>query len=90
VKVSAADSCGSLSVTEDNLTTEFVLPAHKHAENAETFYIVNGEVEFIVGGEIIIATEGDTVQVPPETPHTARCFKSTKILILFQPGRLEN
>ena len=51
VKVSAAESGGLLSMIEDNLTADFVLPLHKHAEHAETFFIVDGVVEFIIEGE---------------------------------------
>ena len=48
VKVSAEESGGLLSMIEDNLTADFVLPLHKHAEHAETFFIVDGVVEFII------------------------------------------
>lgn len=90
VKVSAAESGGLLSMIEDNLTADFVLPLHKHAEHAETFFIVDGVVEFIIEGRKIEATKGDTIHVPPNTRHSVRCLQPAKMLTLFQPGGLEN
>ncbi len=69
VKVSAEESGSLLSMIEDNLTAEFVLPLHKHAAHAETFYIVDGVVEFIIEGKKHEAKAGDTITCPP-TPGT--------------------
>lgn len=90
VNISAEESGGSLSMIEDNLTTEFALPLHKHAEHAETFFIVEGLVEFVIDGKKIDAGKGDTIHVPPDTPHTVRCLEPAKMLTLFQAGGLED
>ena len=90
VKVSAEESGGLLSVIEDNLTADFVLPLHKHAEHAETFFIVDGIVEFIIEGKKLEAKKGDTIHVPPNTEHSVRCLRPAKMLTLFQPGGLEH
>ena len=90
VKVSAEESGGLLSMIEDNLTADFVLPLHKHAEHAETFFIVDGVVEFIIEGRKLEAKKGDTIHVPPNTRHAVRCLQPAKMLTLFQPGGLEN
>ena len=89
VKVTAEESGGLLSLIEDNLTTEFALPLHKHSAHAETFFILDGVVEFIIDGRKIDAEKGDTIHVPPNTPHSVRCLEAAKMLTLFQPGGLE-
>ena len=90
VKVSADESGGLLSMIEDNLSVDFVLPLHKHLEHAETFFIVDGVVEFIIEDRKIEAKKGDTIHVPPNTRHSVRCLQPAKMLTLFQPGGLEN
>ena len=90
VKVSAEESDGLLSMIEDNLTSDFVLPLHKHAEHAETFFIIDGVVEFIIEGKTVEAHMGDTIHVPSNTPHSVRCLEPARMLTLFQPGGLEN
>ncbi len=90
LKVSANESGGLFSMIEDNLTPDFVLPLHKHADHAETFFIIDGVVEFTVDGRKLEAQKGDTLHVPPNTPHSVRCLRPAKMLTLFQPGGLEN
>ena len=90
VKVSAEDSGGMFSLVEDNLTTEFAIPLHKHAEHAETFFIIDGVVEFTIDGNKFEAKTGDTIHIPPNTPHAVRCLEPAKMLTQFQPGGLEH
>jgi len=93
LKVSAEESGGLFSMIEDNLTSDFVLPLHKHADHAdhaETFFIIDGVVEVTIDGRKIEAQKGDTLPVPPNAPHAVRCLRPAKMLTLFQPGGLEN
>ena len=43
---------------------------HFHERHADSFYVLEGELEFTVGGETIRAPAGTYVQVPPGVVHS--------------------
>lgn len=47
-------------------------PAHRHAEEDDSFYILEGELTFGVEGEEVVAGPGTFVLVPPGVGHTFR------------------
>lgn len=55
----------------------------------EVFYILEGEVELIFDEETIIAKPGDTVTVPPNVWHAARCKEGGKMLTIFHKGQFD-
>jgi mannose-6-phosphate isomerase-like protein (cupin superfamily) len=55
VKVAAADTGGAYALMEDNLKWEFALGLHVHRQHAETFYILDGEVNFHIDGDWMTA-----------------------------------
>jgi len=61
VKVSSADSGGAFALMEDNLKPGFALGLHLHRRHAETFYILEGEVDFYLDGDWMTAPPGTTV-----------------------------
>jgi quercetin dioxygenase-like cupin family protein len=66
-------------------------PLHTHANEDETFYVIEGELRFKLGDEISPATAGSFVFVPRETPH---CFQNlgegmARILAVFTPSGME-
>jgi mannose-6-phosphate isomerase-like protein (cupin superfamily) len=42
---------------------------HFHKEHADSFYVLEGEIEFQVGGETVRAPAGTSVVVPPGVVH---------------------
>jgi mannose-6-phosphate isomerase-like protein (cupin superfamily) len=44
--------------------------SHTHAEEDDSFYILEGELTFTVDGEELVAGPGTFVLVPPGVPHT--------------------
>jgi quercetin dioxygenase-like cupin family protein len=44
--------------------------AHVHADEDDSFYVLDGEMTFIVEGEEILAPAGTFVLVPPGVEHT--------------------
>src|SRR5215475_4683896 len=69
VKVSAADSGGAFALMEDNLKPGFALGLHLHRQHAETFYILEGNVDFHLDGDWLTAPAGSTVHIPPGIAH---------------------
>jgi quercetin dioxygenase-like cupin family protein len=53
------------------------------------FYILEGEVELIFDDESIICRPGDTITVPPNVWHAARCEKGGKMLTIFKNGQFD-
>ena len=47
-------------------------PSHKHVDEDDSFYILEGELTFTVEGEEVVAGAGTFVLVPPGVEHTFR------------------
>ena len=47
-------------------------PPHLHNSFKESFLIIEGELAFIVDGKEQVVKAGDSVDIPPGTPHTFR------------------
>jgi mannose-6-phosphate isomerase-like protein (cupin superfamily) len=45
-------------------------PAHAHAAEDDSFYMLEGELTFLVDDEEVVAGPGTFVLVPPGVPHT--------------------
>lgn len=88
VKVSGADSSGAFALMEDNLKREFSLGLHVHRQHAETFYILEGDVDFYIDGNWMTAKPGTTVHIPPGIPHALDLpgGQTGKLLMIFQPA----
>ncbi|MEM9851317.1 MAG: cupin domain-containing protein [Pseudomonadota bacterium] len=89
VKVSAADTGGQYTLMEDNLKASFALGLHLHRYHAETFYILEGDVDFFVDGDWLTATPGACLHVPPGVPHAcilAQGSTAGRMLMIYQPS----
>jgi quercetin dioxygenase-like cupin family protein len=88
VKVSTADTGGAFCLMEDNLKRQFALGLHVHRQHAETFYVLEGNVDFYIDGEWMTATPATTVHIPPGIPHAVvlQDGQLGKMLMIFQPS----
>jgi len=89
IKLSSKKTDGELCFVEDTLKPGFYLGRHHHKIMTEVFYILEGEVELIFDDELIIAKPGDTITVPPNVWHAARCEKGGKMLTIFKNGQFD-
>ncbi len=89
IKLSSNNTNGELSFVEDTLKPGFYLKRHHHKIMTEIFYILEGEVELIFDDETIIAKPGDTITVPPNVWHIAKCEKGGKMLSIFKNGQFD-
>ncbi len=83
VKLSSRNTNGELAFVEDTLKPGFYLARHHHKIMTEVFYILQGVVELIFDDETIICKPGDTITVPPNVWHAAKCEKGGKMLSIF-------
>ncbi|MEM7060907.1 MAG: cupin domain-containing protein [Pseudomonadota bacterium] len=89
VKVSAADTGGQYTLMEDNLKANFALGLHMHRYHAETFYILEGEIDFYVDGDWMTAVTGTCLHVPPGVPHACTVAgreEPARMLMIYQPS----
>ena len=88
VKVSSADTGGAFALMEDNLKVEFALGLHLHRQHAESFYILDGEVNFWIDGDWMTAAPGTCVHIPPGIPHAVDLppGRTGRMLMIFQPS----
>ena len=56
--------------------------AHKHAEEDDAFYILEGEMSFAVEGEEVTAGPGTFVLVPPGVEHGFRNAEAVPVRML--------
>ena len=89
VKLSSTDTDGELAIVEDKLKPGFKLPRHHHKEMAEVFYVLDGEVEFTFDDETVTIKPGDTLVVPPNVWHAAKCKNGGRMLTIFKNGRFD-
>jgi quercetin dioxygenase-like cupin family protein len=89
IKLSSNSTNGELCFVEDALKPGFYLGRHHHKIMTEVFFILEGEVAFIFDDESVVATAGDTITVPPNIWHAAKCDKGGKMLTIFKNGRFD-
>src|SRR5262245_37036001 len=61
-----------VSALEIEFDPSFEVRPHRHADHADTFYVLEGEVEFTVEDEVVRAGPGTFVAAPPGTLHGFR------------------
>ena len=89
VKLASYHTHGELCLVEDTLKQGFYLPRHHHKIMTEVFYILEGEVELGFDDETIFLKAGDTITVPPNVWHYAKCEKGGKMLTIFKNGQFD-
>ena len=89
VKLSSKHTNGELCLVEDAIKPGFYLPRHHHKIMTEVFYILEGEIELIFDDETLVCKPGDTITVPPNLWHAARCQHGGKMLTIFKNGQFD-
>jgi quercetin dioxygenase-like cupin family protein len=58
---------------------------HVHAGAAEILFVIEGECTTTVGDTTLTLMTGDTLYVPPDTPHSAVFTKKTRVVQIYTP-----
>lgn len=63
-------------------------PAHFHTRAAELFFVIDGSLRVLVDEEVVVLNAGDSLVVPPHTPHAfaAAPGRTADVLFVFTPG----
>ncbi len=90
-KVRGEQTNGALTALENLIPSGQGPPLHTHANEDESWYVIEGELRFKLAGDVHCAPAGSFVFVPRGTPH---CFQNVadapaRILVMFTPAGME-
>tara|TARA_R110002050_G_scaffold297339_1_gene458590 strand:+ start:9256 stop:9690 length:435 start_codon:yes stop_codon:yes gene_type:complete len=89
VKLASHQTNGELCIIEDTIKPGFHLKRHHHKLMTEVFYMLEGEMQLIFDNETITLQPGDTLTVPTNVWHEAKCEKGGKMLTVFKNGEFD-
>ena len=91
IRLSGAETGGSLTLFEQHTAPGSGVPLHVHAHDSETFCIVSGQVEFTVDDTTRILGPGATVFVPVGARHGLHVVGAdpARMLIVTTPSGIE-
>ncbi|MEO8518137.1 MAG: cupin domain-containing protein [Dermatophilaceae bacterium] len=88
--LSSADSAGALGMALITQPPGTATPLHRHTNEAEAFFLLDGLMTYRAGEEIFHLSTGDFIWLPAGLPHAFRVTGSTPVrfLGLTAPGGL--
>jgi quercetin dioxygenase-like cupin family protein len=91
-KVRGDQTNGTLTAFENVIPAGQGPPLHTHANEDESWYVIEGELRFKLAGDVHRAPAGSFVFVPRGTPH---CFQNVaeapaRVLVMFTPAGMEH
>jgi quercetin dioxygenase-like cupin family protein len=88
VKATAAQTGGLFGFIDVSVPPGGGPEPHAHNDQAETFYLLSGELEFLDGDRAFTAVAGDFVHVPRGIRHRFknRSAHTAKMIFMFTPG----
>jgi quercetin dioxygenase-like cupin family protein len=90
-KVRGDQTGGSLTALENVIPPGEGPPLHVHANEDESWYLIEGDLRFKLGDEVHHAPEGSFVFVPRGVPHNFHNAGDApaRILVMFTPSGME-
>ncbi|MEP7034317.1 MAG: cupin domain-containing protein [Dermatophilaceae bacterium] len=88
--LSSADSGGALGISLVTQPPGVATPLHRHSNEAEAFFLVDGTMTYRAGDETFHLCAGDFIWLPANLPHAFRVTGSAPVrfLGLTTPGGL--
>jgi quercetin dioxygenase-like cupin family protein len=89
--ISGAETNGAFALLHNFIQKGTEPPTHTHTREAESFYLLEGEIEFWLGDKPFTAVKDDFVHLPENIPHRFRLKTDTaKVLLHISPAGFEN
>ncbi len=90
-KATRGTTGGHFELVEQQGRRGFGPPVHLHEQEAEGFYILEGELTFLLNDRTIRAEPGSFVFVPPATKHAfvVDSAEAKFLLVVTPPGKFE-
>jgi quercetin dioxygenase-like cupin family protein len=91
IHLGGADTGGAFCLLVDHPPTGWSLPAHLHADAAETIHVVEGEFEMTVDGHTERLGPGQTVHIPAGVVHSGPNVGPSpgRRVLIFSPAGME-
>jgi quercetin dioxygenase-like cupin family protein len=91
IHLAGEETGGSFCLLVDHPPAGWSLPAHRHANEAETIHVVGGEFEIQLDGTPIRLSAGETVHVPRGVIHSTANVsdQAGRRILLFSPAGME-
>jgi quercetin dioxygenase-like cupin family protein len=91
IHLGGAETGGSFCLLVDHPPAGWSLPAHLHADAAETIHVVEGEFEMTVDGRTERLGHGQTVHVPAGVVHSGANVGASpgRRVLIFSPAGME-
>lgn len=86
VKIPTQSTNRAYEICEERCPPGFESRRHMHTKDFETFYMIDASATWEVGDETIEATEGATINIPPNVPHKVVTRGGCHMLVVFGPG----
>jgi quercetin dioxygenase-like cupin family protein len=84
------DTSGSFALMEQAGHRGAGSPMHRHTREAETFIVLDGELDGWSGSNHTVVSAGDILYLPPDEDHAFRVRSDTaRFLVLITPAGLE-
>jgi len=91
VPLQGQDTSGSFALIEQAGRRGTGSPMHRHTREAETFFILEGDLDGWAGNNHTVVSAGDTLYLPAGEDHAFRVRSDTaRFLVLITPAGLEH
>jgi quercetin dioxygenase-like cupin family protein len=91
IHIDSQDSDGAFCLLVDHPPAGWSLPRHRHANEAETIHIVEGEFELELEGKGTRLVAGESVHIPRGMAHSGGNVGGTagRRVVIFSPAGME-
>jgi quercetin dioxygenase-like cupin family protein len=90
--LSGTETGNQFSLLENTSAGVSQTPVHIHADDDETLYVIDGEMQAVIAGHRHVVQAGETVFLPRGVPHQLMnaSGRPTRYLLLCTPAGFEN
>jgi mannose-6-phosphate isomerase-like protein (cupin superfamily) len=91
IHLSGQDTAGAFCLLVDDPPVGWSLPAHRHANEAETIHIVEGEFEMELDGAPTKLSAGETIHIAQGVAHSGGNVgqRTGRRVVIFSPAGME-
>jgi quercetin dioxygenase-like cupin family protein len=91
IHLAGEETGGAFCLLVDHPPAGWSLPAHRHANEAETIHIVEGDFELQLGGKQVELSAGETVHIPKGVVHSGTNIgrQAGRRIVVFSPAGIE-
>jgi quercetin dioxygenase-like cupin family protein len=91
VHLEANDTAGAFCLIVDHPPPGWSLPTHRHENESETIYVIEGRFEIVVTGARRVLEPGDVAHVPRGVEHSGAALgdRHGRRVLVFAPAGIE-